>query len=112
MSRYGLSKALKRPAVAELLADTQARFVTDVESKRAVLRARVFDVAAEMLNDEKTDDRVKLKLIELLMGDGKAPTVAVNIDASTNVGGGYEFVRPGTRIVEILRDRGGFHLLL
>lgn len=101
MSRYGLSKAFKRPAVAELLSETQARFVSEMESKRAVLRARAFEIAAEMLNGEKTDDKVKLKLIELLMGDGKAPAVAVNIDASTNTGGGYEFVRPGARVVEI-----------
>ena len=101
MSRQGFSKALQRPAVADLLADTQARFVSEVESKRAFLRAQALEVAAEMLSKPETDDKVKLKLVEMLMGDGKTPAVAVNIDASTNVGGGYEFVRPGARVVDI-----------
>lgn len=101
LSRFGLSKALKRPAVADLLAETQTRFLSEVNNKRAILRARALDIAADMLNSEETDDKVKLKLIEMLMADGKAPAVAVHVDASTNIGGGYEFVRPGARVIEI-----------
>lgn len=45
-------------------------------------------ITVNMLNDEKTDDKVKLKLVEPLMGEGMTSAVAVNIDASTNTCGG------------------------
>ena len=99
MSRNGFAKALKRPEVAALLAETQERFVAEVASQRAFLRARACEVAGEMLATTK-DERVKLKLIELLMSDGKGPTVAVNVDARTG-SPGYEYVRPGARVVTI-----------
>lgn len=102
LSRNGLSKALKRPEVDRLLAETQERFVTEVSSQRALLRAHACEVASEML-ESTTDDRVRLKLIELLMSDGKAPAVSVNVDARTG-SGGYEYLRPGQRLVEIGGD--------
>ncbi|RJL02358.1 hypothetical protein D3P05_21765 [Paracoccus siganidrum] len=102
LSRFGLQKAMKRPSVADFLAETQTRFLSEVNNKRAILRARALDIAADMLNSTDTDSKVKLRLIEMLMADGKAPAVAVHVDASTNVGGGgYEFVRPGARVIEI-----------
>lgn len=101
LSRTGFAKALQRPAVADLLSQTQARFVAEVNSKRALHRARALDVAMEMLNSDKTDDRVKVKLIEILSQDGKAPAFSVHVDASTNHHGGYEFVPPNARVVEI-----------
>lgn len=87
LSRFGLQKAMKRPPVADFLAETQTRFLSEVNNKRAMLRARALDIAADMLNSTDTDDKVKLRLIEMLMADGKAPAVAVHVDASTNVGG-------------------------
>lgn len=88
--------------MADLLIQTQARFVTEVNSKCALHRARALDVAMDMLNGDKTDDRVKVKLIEILSQDGKAPAVSGHVDASTtHHGGGYEFFRPGARVVEI-----------
>jgi len=99
MSRNGFAKALKRPEVAALLAETQERFVAEVASQRAFLRARACEVAGEMLATTK-DERVKLKLIEMLMSDGKGPMVAVSVDARTS-SPGYEYVRPGARVVTI-----------
>jgi len=39
-------------------------------------------------------------MAEFLAGDGKVPQVAVHIDARQERGG-YEFVRPGQRIVDV-----------
>lgn len=74
LSRTGFAKALQRSAVADLVRETQARFVAEVGAKRAIHRARALDVAMEMLNSDKTDDRVKVKLIEILLQDGKTLT--------------------------------------
>lgn len=101
LSRYGFQKALKRPAVADLLAEVQNRFLAEVNGKRAILSARALDIAADMLNNEETDSKTKLRLIELLMADAKAPAVSVHVDASTNISGGYEFVPPNARVIEI-----------
>ena len=49
LSRNGLAKALKRPPVSELVAETQAKLVRDVEALRAVARARALEVARDLL---------------------------------------------------------------
>jgi len=41
-------------------------------------------------------------MIEFLAGGGKVPQVAVQIDARPQVLGGYDFVRPGQHVVEIV----------
>lgn len=96
LSKNGLGKALKRPAVDQLVSEMQTRFVAEVDARRALLRARALQVAADML-DETKDERTKLKLIEMLMSDGKGPAVSVNVDARA-APSGYEFVPPGTRV--------------
>lgn len=87
--------------VADLLSQTQTRFVAEVNSERALHRARALDVAMEIRNSDKTEDRIKVKLIEILSKGGKAPAVSVHVEASTTHHGGYEFVPPNARVVEI-----------
>ena len=79
LSRNGFAKALKRPAVQDLLADCQRRFIGEVEGRRAYLKARAYEIAADML-ETATSEAVKVRLIEFLCGDGKAPQVAVHVD--------------------------------
>lgn len=98
LSRNGFAKALKRPAVQDLLSDTQRKFVSAVDSRRALLRARAYEVAAKLL-ETTTNENTKVRLIEFLCGDGKAPQVAVHVDARQEPRpGGYEYVRPGQKI--------------
>lgn len=54
MSRNGLQKALKRPEVREYMEDLQARFIADVEGKRALYKARALDVAFDLMMNAKS----------------------------------------------------------
>ncbi len=100
LSRNGFAKALKRPTVKDLMEDCQRRFIGEVEGRRAYLKARAYEIAAEML-ETATSEAVKVRLIEFLCSDGKAPQVGVYVDARQEPRGGYEYVRPGQKVVEI-----------
>ncbi len=99
MSRQGLGKAMKRPAVRDAMALEQAMFVAEIADKRAIYRAQAFEVAVKMMLDPKTSDAVRARMVEFLAGDGKTPQVALHIDARPSAG--YEYIRPGARVVEI-----------
>lgn len=98
MSSQGWHKAMKRPAVRDHLEEVQRRFVAEVDSKRAFYKAWAYEIAMELL-ETATSESTKVRLIEFLAGDGKAPQVAVHVDARQ--GGAYEYARPGQRVVEI-----------
>ena len=99
LSRAGWHKAMKRPAVRDHLEEVQRRFVTESEAKRSLYRAKAFEVALDLMLNAKSE-AVRARMAEFLAGDGKAPQVAVHIDARQERGG-YEFVPPGSRLVEI-----------
>ena len=100
LSKNGLAKALKRPAVQDLIAAEQEKMVREVESLRAVARYRALEIARDLL--ESGSETAKLKVIDLLLREGKAATeVNVQVDARQPDRGGYEYVRPGQRVVEI-----------
>lgn len=99
MSRQGFHKAMKRAAVQDHVELVQRRFVARVESNRALYKARALEAALYLMLHAKSE-AVRARMAEFLAGDGKAPAVAVHIDARQNLGG-YEFVRPGQRVVEI-----------
>jgi len=46
-------------------------------------------------------------MIEFLAGDGKSPQIAVQVDARPHFGGGYDYVRPGQQVVDIVPSGGG-----
>ncbi len=99
LSTQGWHKAMKRPAVRDHLEEVQRRFVAESDAKRALYRARAFEVALDLMLNAKSE-AIRARMAEFLAGDGKAPQVAVHIDARQERGG-YEFVRPGSRLVEI-----------
>ena len=98
MSRQGLGKALKKAAVRDYKTETQRAFVAEVEGSRALYRARAFEAAWNLLQNSQSE-AIKARMIEFLACDGRVSPVAVHIDARS--GGGYEYARPGQRIVEI-----------
>lgn len=104
LSSAGWYKAMQRPAVIELLQDTQDRFVSEVNAGRAHMKARALKVAEDLMHNAKSEN-VRARMAEFLAGDGKAPQVAVHVDARS-APRGYEMVRPGQRVVEI-RDSSG-----
>ena len=99
MSPQGWHKAMKRPAVRDLLQDVQHRFVAESEARRSIYKARAFEVALDLMLNARSE-AVRARMAEFLAGNGKAPTVAVHIDARQERGG-YEFFRPGQQLVEI-----------
>ena len=102
MSTQGYHKAMKRAAVRDYLETVQRRFVADVEANRALYKARAFEVALDLMLNAKSD-AIRARMCEFLAGDAKVSPVAVHIDARQDRGG-YEFVRPGQRLVEIEPD--------
>lgn len=99
MSRQGFHKAMKRPPVIDFVEAVRRRFVTSVEGNRALYKARALEVALDLMLNAKSES-IRARMAEFLAGDGKAPAVAVHIDARQERGG-YEYVRPGQRVVEI-----------
>jgi hypothetical protein len=99
MSKNGFAKALKRPAVQEHMQEVQRAFVAEVEASRAVYRVRALEVALDLMHNAKSE-AVRARMIEFLAGDGKAPQVAVHVDARQTAPG-YEYPPPGSRVVEI-----------
>ncbi len=100
MSPQGFHKAMKRQSVRDLVEDVQRRFVAEVEAQRSIYKARAFEVALDLMLNAKSES-VRARMAEFLASDGRVgQQVNVHVDART-VGGGYEFVRPGARLVEI-----------
>lgn len=99
MSTQGYHKAMKRAAVRDYLETVQRRFVIGTEANRALYKARAFEVALDLMLNAKSE-AIRARMCEFLAGDGKVSPVSVHIDARQERRG-YEFVRPGQRIVEI-----------
>lgn len=99
LSRAGYHKALKRPEVRDYLSEVQREFIQDAEAKRAFLKVRAFEVALELLNTSKNES-IRARMVEFLAADAKVSPVAVHIDAR-QAAPGYEYVRPGARVVEV-----------
>ena len=101
ISETGYHKAMKRPAVKDFYQEAQRKFVTDVEARRATYKARAFEVAADLMEHAKSES-VRARMAEFLANEGKSGnTVNVHVDARQT---GYEYIRPGQRIVEIEPD--------
>ena len=100
LSQAGWHKAMARPAVVRLVREVQEKFVAEVDMRRAYLRAQAYEVAAELLRTA-TSETVKVRLIELLAGDGKQPGVSVHVDARMPPQG-YIYRRPvdGAPVIE------------
>ena len=107
MSTAGYHKAMKRPAVTDYLEEVQQRFVTEVESSKAVYKARALEVALDLMLNAKSET-IKARMVEFLAGDGKGPQVAVHVDARRQEPKGYQFLRPGQQVVEIVEEKVAF----
>jgi hypothetical protein len=101
MSTQGYHKAMKRPAVRDYLQKVKAEFVTSVESNKAQYRARAFEVGLDLMMNSKSE-AIRARMVEFFASDAKVSPVSVHIDARQTRG--YEFVRPGQRLVEIKRN--------
>lgn len=95
MSRQGLGKALKRPEVLDLMAQMRVNLVAEADNLRSVARLAAYETALDLMLNSK-DERIKARMVEFLASDGKAPQVAVHVDARTiePPATGYRYTRP------------------
>lgn len=105
ISQSGYHKAMKRPAVQDHYQKTQLNYVREVEELKTLGKARAIEVAIYLMLNAKSET-VRARMAEFLAGDGKTPTVAVHVDARQIGGAGYEYVRPGQNVVEIVDGVG------
>ena len=106
MSPQGYHKAMKRPAVRDYLQTVQLEFVASVESDKAMHKARAMEVGMDLMLNSKSE-AVRARMVEFFASDGKVSPVSVHIDARQNHG--YEYVRPGQKLVEIVDIEEGTH---
>lgn len=99
MSPQGYHKAMKRAAVRDYLQTVQLEFVASVESDKAMHKARAMEVGMDLMLNSKSE-AVRARMVEFFASDGKVSPVSVHIDARQTAG--YEFVRPGQQVVEIV----------
>ena len=89
-----------RPHVQAFLADEQRLYIQRVDTQKAKFKARAYEVAASFLSDNAAPADRRWAVEFLTRDDaprkGDAPQVSVNIAQ------GYEFVRPGQRVVDLI----------
>lgn len=98
LSSAGYYKAMNQPHVKAYAEAVKLAYVERIQADKAILRAEALEVARDLLHNSPSD-QVKARMVEFLAGEAKSgPSVNVQIN---NNSGGYEFVRPGQRVVEI-----------
>lgn len=98
LSNSGFWKAWGQPHVQQLYRELKAQYIQRAMDRKEVLRAHAIDIAAELMK-EGNPPNIRAKMVELFTSEprpGASVAVQVNVDR-----GGYEFVRPGARMVEI-----------
>lgn len=94
LSRQGLTKALGRAAVRELLEAETARLILEAEGRREWGKARAFEVGMELMMTAKSET-VRARLVAVFASAAKAPQVGVFIDARPEMPAkGYRYQRP------------------
>lgn len=99
MSPAGYYKAMKRTAVKEHFEEVQQAYILETEQLRSMAKARAIEVALDLMHNAKSE-AIRARMAEFLASEGKTPQVAVHVDARQVQG--YEYVRPGQKVVEVV----------
>ena len=98
MNETSLGRALQRPAIAAYIEQQKALAVLDADSLKASAKRMAIRVGIGLLHDAKSE-QVRARMVEFFAGEAKTgPSVAVQVNVDR---GGYEFRRPGQRLVDI-----------
>lgn len=98
LNENSIGRALKKPHVQTYLEEQRALFVADIDKLKGMAKALAIQTGLELMRDS-ADERIKAKMVEFFAGEVRqGAQVQVNVDART---GGYEFIRPGQKVVEI-----------
>jgi hypothetical protein len=93
LSEAGWHKAMKRQAVQEHIQNVQAEYIQEVEALKAGYKARAFAVAADLMENAKSE-AIRMRAVEFFAGGPSAPTVNVQVN---NAAPGYTYSRPRDR---------------
>lgn len=100
MDRTALNRALSKPHAKAALHEAQMQRIKEINEAKPLYKALAWERAHKIAQESK-DERVSLKAVELLTGEGKQSGIQVNVHAA----GGYEFVPPNARVVDISLDQ-------
>ena len=100
LSEAGYHAAMLKPHVQQFANQAKAEFIQEVDAERALYKRHAYRIAHEMAT-QSDDPKPRQWAVEFLTRDdaprkGDAPQVSVNIAQ------GYEFVRPGQRVVDLI----------
>ena len=98
MNEKSLCRALARPQVKDALDAMKLEFIEKMKRVKATYKAMALEHAAHLMTNAKSE-AVQARMVEFLAGEpstGSQVNVIVHPDR-----GGYEFVKPGQRIVDI-----------
>ena len=104
MTEAALSRALKRPPIAAWVEYLKSQETIDAISLKARANAMAIQRGIDLMFNAQSE-AVQARMVELFAGEAKTGTqVNVNIGAKAN---GYEYLRPGARVIEIRAGDGG-----
>ena len=92
VSRAAWYKAMKRPAVLDVVRDVRHDFIESADAKKAFLKTKALDVAFDLMMNSKSE-AIRARMVEFFAADAKVSPVAVHIDAR-QAPGGYVYKRP------------------
>lgn len=98
MNASALSRAINRPEIKAHIEEQKALYCLDADSLKGLAKAIAINTGIDLMQSAASE-AVRARLVEFFAGDGRPGTqvnVAVNVDR-----GGYEFVKPGQRVVDI-----------
>lgn len=98
MDESSLGRALAKPHIKAYVDTQKALFLTDMLKLKERAKAIAIAQGIDLMHNA-TSEAVRARMVELFAGEvrsGASVAVQVNVDR-----GGYEFVRPGARMVEI-----------
>lgn len=93
-----LSRAINRPDIREYIDSQKALFCLEADKLKGYAKAAAIHTGLDLMRNSPSH-AVRARMVELFAGEAKSgPSVAVQVNVDR---GGYEFVRPGARMVEI-----------
>lgn len=96
MNEKSLSRALKRPEIANYLEYAKALAVCDADQLKGQAKAIAIRVGIDLLHDAKSE-AVRARMVEFFAGETRQPSVAVQINNGPS--GGYVYRRPDDQSV-------------
>lgn len=98
MNETALGKALKKPHVADALDAMKLEFIRQQQAAKDGYKALALAHAFHLMKTANSE-AVQARMVEFLAGEARSgPSVAVQVNVDR---GGYEFVRPGQKLVDI-----------